>query len=135
MIARCGFRCDSCGAFVKNSKKASDRIELAAGWAKYFHLNMKPDALRCNGCLADDCGEYDLPDKKCAIRRCVIEKKLENCAQCGDYPCKELEQRMVGVEKVIKRFRNNIPRREFDRFIAPYDARTTLNRLKSGKSI
>jgi hypothetical protein len=135
IIARCGFWCDSCGAFVKNNKSKADRLEVAVGWSKYFHLTMKPDSLRCNGCLADECGDHDLPEKNCVIRRCVIKRKLENCGECSDYPCKELEERMAGVEKVIKRFENEIPKKEFQRFIAPYDARTTFDRLRTGKSL
>ena len=130
IIARCGFRCDQCVAFVKNSPTAAARRTASAGWSKYFKLNVKPESMRCNGCLAEACPDYVFPEKKCAIRSCVAERKLENCAGCEEYPCKMLNKRMEGVEKVIKRFKNRIPRKEFDRFIAPYDARTTLNRLK-----
>jgi hypothetical protein len=130
MIARCGFRCDLCGALVRNSPTSADRLDAAAGWAKYFHLKVKPDSMRCNGCLARDCSGYEFPEKNCAIRRCVLERGIDNCAACAEYPCTKLEKRMRGVEKVIKRFRNEVPKREFDRFIAPYDARTTLNQLR-----
>ncbi|HET9131324.1 MAG TPA: DUF3795 domain-containing protein, partial [Terriglobia bacterium] len=54
MVARCGFRCDQCGAFVKNSPTAADRLEAAAVWSKYFGLSVRPRDMRCNGCLAKD---------------------------------------------------------------------------------
>ena len=129
IVARCGFRCDLCPAFVKNSRTAAERRTGSAAWLKYFGLKVKPESMRCNGCLGEDCADYTFPEKKCAVRRCVIERKLENCSQCAEYPCATIEKRMRGVEKVIRRFQNKIPVREFDRFIAPYDARTTLSRL------
>jgi hypothetical protein len=135
VIARCGFRCDLCPAFVKNNTSAADRLAVAAGWSKYFRLKLKPESIRCYGCLEVRGRGFDLPPKTCAIQRCVTKRKLDNCAGCAEYPCKELDRRMKGVEKVIDRFRNKIPEREFDRFLAPYDARTTLNRLRKRKSL
>ncbi len=129
IVARCGFRCDLCPAFFKNSRTAADRLAASAGWSRYFHLHVKPEAMRCNGCFAAPRADRTFPDKKCSIRRCVTERELGNCAACKAYPCVELEQRMKRVEKVIRRFQKKIARKEFDRFIAPYDARKTLNRL------
>jgi hypothetical protein len=130
IVARCGFRCDTCVAFVKNSRTATDRCKAAAGWSKYFHLNVKPDAMRCNGCLAKDCDDYEFPVKNCATRQCVIDRGLNNCSECAEYPCEKLDKRMKGVDRIIKRFQGQISKQEFDCFIAPYDARTTLNRLR-----
>jgi len=130
IVARCGFRCDLCGAFVKNSSSVTDRVQVAAAWSKYYHVDIKPESIRCYGCLAAKGRGFDLPSTACAVRRCVIRRKLDTCADCADYPCTTLEKSIRGVEKVIKKFKGKIPKREFDRFIAPYDARTTLNRLR-----
>lgn len=134
IVARCGFRCDLCGAFVKKSSTAADRRVVAAAWSKYFRLKVKPASIRCNGCLSQDRGGYEYPAKNCATRRCVIKRNIANCAECTEYPCKALETRMCGVDKIIDRFREKMAKREFDRFIAPYDARITLNRLRQRKS-
>lgn len=130
IIARCGFRCDLCPAYVQNSHTAVDRFRAAAGWSKYFRLKVKPESMRCYGCFAEKGKGFEFPAEGCTVSRCVVKRQLGNCSECGDYPCKALNERMNGVERVIKRFRNKIPKKEFDRFIAPYDARTTLDRLK-----
>ena len=130
IIARCGFRCDLCPAYVQNSSTAADRISGAAGWSKYFRLKVAPASMRCYGCLAEKGKGFEFPAGDCAVNCCVVKGNLANCSECGDYPCKALNERMTGVEKVIKRFRNKIPKKEFDRFIAPYDARTTLGKLR-----
>ncbi len=128
IVARCGFRCDQCPAFTSHTEKA--RIAAAAGWSRYFKLKVKPASMHCKGCLAGVCAQNDFPSKQCSIRLCVIDRKLENCAQCQEYPCAKLDRQMKGVEKRIAQLKGRIPKKEFDQFLAPYDARTTLNRLR-----
>ena len=111
MIARCGFKCHLCLAFQENNKDHADQIRVAKGWSKYFDLNVPAEKIRCNGCLPDDSGGLEFPDKNCPIRPCVIERGLENCAYCEDYPCEKLETRMSGVEEVAKRFYGTYRRR------------------------
>ena len=130
MIARCGFKCHLCLAFQENNKDRSDQIRVAEGWSKYFGLDVRPEKIQCNGCLPNDTGGLDFPDKNCPIRPCVIERGLDNCACCEDYPCEKLEERMTGVEAVVRRFRGKIPQEEYDNFIPPYDARKTLDGIR-----
>jgi hypothetical protein len=130
MIARCGFKCHLCLAFQENNKDHADQIRVAKGWSKYFDLNVPAEKIRCNGCLPHDSGGLEFPDKNCPIRPCVIERGLENCAYCEDYPCERLETRMSGVEEVAKRFYGIIPQEEYDNFIAPYDSRKTLDGIR-----
>ena len=40
---------------------------------------------RCPGCSCD--GYYTEP---CKVHRCVREKGLDHCGQCGDFPCPKL---------------------------------------------
>jgi hypothetical protein len=130
MIARCGFSCHLCLAFRENNKNHADQVRVANGWLEYFGLDIPPEKIRCDGCLPDDSGEFDFPDQNCAIRLCVVEKGLENCAYCEDYPCEKLEARMSSVEKVAKRFQGTIKQEGYDNFIAPYDARKTLDGIR-----
>jgi len=130
MIAHCGFQCHLCLAFRENNKNHADQVRVATGWTKYFGLDIPPEKIRCNGCLPDDRGGLEFPNQNCSIRPCVIERGLENCAYCGDYPCGKLEARMSSVEEVAKRFYGTIPQEEYDNFIAPYDARKTLDGIR-----
>jgi hypothetical protein len=122
MIARCGFQCHLCLAFRENNKGRTDQIRVAKGWSKYFDLDVPAEKIRCNGCLPNDSGGLEFPDKNCPIRPCVIERGLENCAYCKDYPCEKQEARMSGVEEVAKQFTGTIPQEEYDNFIVPYDS-------------
>ena len=40
---------------------------------------------RCPGCSCD--GYYTEP---CKVHRCIREKGLDHCGQCGDFPCPKL---------------------------------------------
>ncbi len=130
IVARCGFRCDQCPAYTSRTEKA--RIAGAAGWSRYFKLKVKPASMRCKGCLAGVCKGNEFPSAQCSIRLCVLDRKLDNCAGCREYPCSKLEARMKSVEKRIRQLKGRVPEKEFERFLAPYDARTTLNRLRRG---
>ncbi len=130
LISRCGYRCDVCPAYVGNNKTIADQLSVAEGWSKYFGLKIPPETIRCNGCLSVYRGGYDFPDASCPIRSCVMENNMETCADCFGYPCDKLESRMSSVESAITQFKDKAPKKEFDTYVAPYDARGTLNELR-----
>ena len=135
MIARCGFKCNACLAFKGNNTTAADQARVAEGWAKYFGLVVLPEKIRCNGCMAKDRGAYDFPDMNCPIAPCVIARGLDNCAGCSEYPCDRLEARMRACDEVKQRFRGAVSPEEYECYIAPYDARTTLNDIRKAKTM
>ncbi len=135
LIAPCGFRCDRCLAFRANAKTHADRVRGSAAWAKYYHLQVSPQRMQCHGCAEGHVAGLDFPDGKCEIRPCVLGRGLQNCAVCGEYACKALEARMSSCDKVVQRFRGAIPADEFDRFIAPYDCRATLEDIRKKESL
>jgi Protein of unknown function (DUF3795) len=134
IISRCGFRCDECPAFAGNNRTFADQLKTATGWSRYFGIKMSPDKIRCNGCPSNDCAEYDLPDSECPIRRCVVERGMNTCADCFDYPCTKLQKRMKSVDEAISRFKGKITEEEYDAFIAPYDFRKTLGEIRDRRT-
>ena len=92
MIAYCGIICSECDAFIatQNDDDAK-RKEVAALWTKESNVNVKPEDINCDGCLAttDRLWGYC---HTCEIRKCGQEKGVENCAYCDEYPCYKLEK-------------------------------------------
>ncbi len=129
-IAPCGFRCDLCLAFVAVARSHADRVRGSAAWAKYYHLQVTPQQMRCHGCREGKVEGLKFPDPKCEIRRCVSKRGLQTCADCADYPCDDVTQRMQSCDDVVLRCRGRIPVEDFTRFIAPYDCRATLEGLR-----
>jgi len=80
-IAYCGLYCGACSfrvAFEENNRKHIARMP-----AYYDRLKNEPLEF-CPGCrLENKCGE-------CDIRDCAINKKIEYCSQCNDFPCDKL---------------------------------------------
>src|SRR5512143_667287 len=86
ILTRCGYRCDLCLAYWPNvEKNPENRQILSDGWFKYFHFRTPPEAIICDGCMA----ERSL-DPNCPVRPCVAAKDLENCAHCDEYICERL---------------------------------------------
>ncbi len=133
IIAPCGFRCDRCVAYRPNARKHADRVHGSAAWARYWRLQVPPQRIACNGCLAERLEGGQFPEKRCRIRPCVLGRALETCAECGDYPCKLLQRRLADCDEVVEEFRGKIDRQEYEYSIAPYDRRATLEERRRGK--
>jgi len=81
LIAYCGLYCGACS--FKTAYEERDREHLLRMPAKYDRWKEAP-LEACPGCrLENRCG-------KCAIRDCAIEKRVEHCGLCGEFPCGKL---------------------------------------------
>jgi hypothetical protein len=130
ILTRCGYRCDLCLAFHENVKNNPDYPEIVSdGWHKYFDFRIDPKTICCDGCLSTKKEDLNLIDKDCPVRPCVIEKGLENCSQCDDYICEKLKQRIVTLESKKKKFGNDVPEEDYQRFIRPYENKRRLDGL------
>ncbi len=128
LLSRCGYRCDLCLAYRPNVEaNPSNPQVLSDGWFAYFGFRIDPEAIACDGCLAEN---PRLIDEDCPVRPCVIGRKLANCAACTDYACERLTERIVDFEEVSARHPGPIPPEDRARFIAPYESRARLERLR-----
>jgi len=89
LIVFCGLDCTECPAYNATKEDDAERlVELAKQWST-LEMRFEAGDLFCDGCHGPRtfkwCGE-------CPIRLCGLELGLENCAQCGDYPCEKLEE-------------------------------------------
>lgn len=92
MIAFCGLICTECPAFIATQNNDEEgRIKVADTWSKQFNMEIKPENVICDGCLAFDkrlCGYCRI----CEIRKCALEKKVQNCAYCNEYMCEGISE-------------------------------------------
>jgi hypothetical protein len=54
-----------------------------------------------------------LADKSCPVRPCAIEKGVDNCAYCDEYPCDKLEGLICSREKFVRRL-GEIPKEDYN---------------------
>lgn len=89
MIAFCGLTCTSCPAFIATREDNNEkRGEIAESWST-TEYELKPEDINCDGCLTIN-GQTISFVGACEIRKCGIERKVENCAHCADYACEKL---------------------------------------------
>ena len=81
LVSICGLYCGACSfriAAMENDKNHIDSMPSV-----YDHVKNLPLEF-CPGCrLENKCGE-------CAIRDCAMERKVDYCSKCGDFPCNRI---------------------------------------------
>lgn len=129
ILSYCGMRCDLCLAYLPNvTNKPENRQILSDGWHQYFGFRMSPEEIHCHGCR--NCVNLTL-DEDCPVRPCVIERELENCAQCEDYICEKLKERLVDFEQMQSEHGQPIPPADRQRFIFPYENAHRLEAMRN----
>ncbi len=82
LLAPCGVHCGVCPyliAYKTNDTSLKEKLAKSIG--------IKPEKIVCEGCRSD------LPlyfCKICKIKSCVLEKGIESCAECDNYPCEHI---------------------------------------------
>jgi len=82
LIAACGLFCPSCAIFIA-SNEDTERLERQAE-----SLNLTVEKTRCEGCRSQ---KRNANCNKCFMLKCTIEKGINFCSECRQYPCKELK--------------------------------------------
>ena len=92
IIAFCGIECTACPAYIAYKTDDDElRKKTAEEWSKAFGIEILPETVNCIGCLAPTGVQINYC-QQCEIRKCGLEKKVKNCAYCGDYICAKLEK-------------------------------------------
>lgn len=91
-IGCCGFKCHTCAAYYKNVNGEEGKKEVADKWKYYFDYEISPEKMMCHGCSSDECQCEYLVHPDCQIRNCVLDKGVEKCTDCEEYPCQVLTE-------------------------------------------
>ena len=82
----CGDICEICPRYTATQSGDEKRLKevadmwLMIGWRDTV---VPPEELTCNGCESLEICEL-------GIRDCVLEKGLDSCGECFEYPCSKL---------------------------------------------
>jgi predicted amidophosphoribosyltransferase len=78
----CGLNCGACPVgLVNESGDSSLLAKMAEDWGR------KPGEIICGGCKSDVTAAFC---SRCRMRLCAMQKRLEFCFECPDYPCEKL---------------------------------------------
>jgi hypothetical protein len=111
MVAFCGLVCTDCKAFIATQEDDdAKRRNVAEAWSKAFGKDIKPEEIDCDGCLTRNGRHIGYCDI-CEIRKCGMEKSVENCAYCVDYKCEKLAkffEQAPEAEKTLEGIRQQL---------------------------
>lgn len=94
-IGYCGYNCHLCAA---QSDDPAVREKLVAGWRRVFgHQHYTTDNVKCAGCRSSG----EVADKQCKARPCAIERRVETCAACADFPCDKVRPLLASREGLL----------------------------------
>jgi len=90
IIAYCGLTCNNCPAFVATEKNDEEQKQkLSQEWSSPDY-EVSPDEISCKGCNSGSEIVFKFC-KECETRQCGIDKTINNCAHCDEYPCSKLD--------------------------------------------
>ena len=64
------------------------KAEIASQWSALYKREFNKDDMSCKGCKSDALFKLC---SSCHITACNKERGLENCEDCGDFPCQSYE--------------------------------------------
>jgi hypothetical protein len=79
LAGKCGVYCGSCPVY-RSYKDKDEKALLSTAISTRCTL----DLINCDGCGSE---QRFVLSKRCAIRKCAIEKGVDACALCKEYPC------------------------------------------------
>lgn len=100
----CGIYCGACS--IISAYKTGNKDGLASYWTESalksyqqsqgIELSAEDNLqLRCNGCKSDT---LFINCKHCKIRACAINRKVEHCNECNEYPCQLLKETLLNKD-------------------------------------
>lgn len=84
MLAYCGINCQECRAYRGTVNSDLSLLKKSAG-ESYRQGQHKAEDWVCLGCTPANqkfIAKYCL---ECTVRKCAVEKGVQNCAECTDY--------------------------------------------------
>jgi hypothetical protein len=102
-IAYCGLDCSGCDVYQATKLDSDDiRQKYADKVFSQFKIKIEPETINCHGCRDErpKTGYCAM----CEVRKCTIDRGLENCAYCEDYGCEKLTKvhgAMISVGKAV----------------------------------
>ncbi len=85
----CGFYCGSCPIHIAYRKGIDFQRKLASALSQHIKKPVQVTDIQCPGCrqAATDKDSWGF---KCKIRNCVLDREIDNCSECKDFPCEQL---------------------------------------------
>lgn len=89
-VGSCGMYCGKCDIYVASTSSDTKlKANLAAKLSRVKGRKLGPDDIHCWGCWSNNRNCWG---KKCEFRRCAMDKGIDFCYQCMEFPCHGLTE-------------------------------------------
>lgn len=107
MIACCGLDCEKCDAYLATFNNDQALKEKTARlWSELNNATITPEMINCTGCRMEGIKTF-FCSNLCQIRKCVINKGFETCAECAEIKtCHKVAQIHRNNKDALKNLRN-----------------------------
>lgn len=109
LIGACGIVCSKCNAFIATRTKDDALAEATAReWSQQHGVTVLKEHVWCTGCLTDAAPKCHHCGNMCEVRKCVMSKNIDTCADCMSYPCEKVKfiaDALPATVKVIEALR------------------------------
>jgi len=100
LAASCGMYCGVCGVYIAHR---DNNIRFKERLRDVYRQGLGDNTIEasdmsCEGCHSDLLSGYC---QDCAIRSCTVERGIEGCHQCSDFPCKSIDDFPIPVGKKV----------------------------------
>lgn len=103
LIGACGLVCSKCNAFIATRTGDEALAEATAReWSQMHGVEVRKEHVWCTGCMTASEPKSFHCGNSCAVRQCVVEKKVDNCAACDSYPCTKVAFIAEAVPSTVK---------------------------------
>ena len=90
MLGCCGHDCSRCVTYLATIKNDDAlRKQSQQFYKTMFGLDIPLDEVNCLGCQSNNVFKLC---KSCPFTKCVSERKIAECSECVEYPCKVLAE-------------------------------------------
>ncbi|MCG8484532.1 MAG: DUF3795 domain-containing protein [Clostridia bacterium] len=116
MLGYCGINCHECKAYKGTVHTDLDLLKSAG--ENYLKGQYKPEDWVCLGCTPANQKFIAKYCRECVVRKCAVEKKVQNCAECDSYESCDTIQNFINdfyenVETNELLIRMNLLRKRF----------------------
>lgn len=112
-IAYCGLNCEGCPIYLATRETDPElqedmRKSIAELCFDEYGMTLQPEEITdCDGCRSVN-GRLFSGCRNCEIRKCAMEKLLDNCGLCLEFSCEKLENFFIrdpGAKHQLQRVR------------------------------
>jgi len=81
LLGICGVYCGACTTYRAYNDNDQELFDLE------IKMGMPPDEIICRGCRSELVNKWC---SRCKFRKCIRDKRVTNCFECKQFPCKKL---------------------------------------------